>query len=542
MTPWLLTALLLLPQTGRDTSASAGTSVSGIVVGDDGNGRPVRHAQVTLTQVGGSATVAMITNDDGAFAFNDLKPGTYQLVAGKPGFLTTAYGMRAGRDIGTPIVVDTGRPLVGLRVPLRRGGVVSGIVTGPSGEPVVAATVSAAWVPAIAMAPLGGNGLSLTIAQAITDDTGAYRIYGLGDGDYAILASVAVDPTSAPYAPTPKPAAGFSEGPIVSVRSGEERAGVDVRMRISPPARVQGTLIDQEGRPVGGRFVSLDSGSRSMVFINSEHRMNAMTGEDGSFSFTNVPAGTYEVHYEEGMDTDKGPPYLPAFWARSAVVVDGKDVLGVSLALQRATPISGRLILDRAGDTAPPPFSVSLWNLEGRDLLFTKASDDGTFSFPGAMPGRHRVEVASADNSKRSQWRLSAATVKGRSVLDGDFVVTADPVTDIILTVSDDVGAVRGSIVNANGTPATDYLVVVFPDLAAEAMTILNFRIVAPDTNGNWLVDGRVPGAYRVAAVSEWTTQTTLTQPLIEQLRAASTPLTITRGVTTTVPLRIDRD
>src|SRR4051794_27863635 len=94
---WMLVSLLLVTapihavaQT-RDVRPATGTAViTGLVVSDDGDAKPVRKARVTCVgpDVPGRTT---ITDDAGRFVFAALTAGRYTITASKPAWITTSY-------------------------------------------------------------------------------------------------------------------------------------------------------------------------------------------------------------------------------------------------------------------------------------------------------------------------------------------------------------------------------------------------------------------------------------------------------------------
>jgi Carboxypeptidase regulatory-like domain len=93
--------LILFAATGY--AQSGGTSVRGTV--KDPQGNLVSGATVTLTDPGRNFTRTQTTNEDGAYIFNAIPPGTYKLDVTAPGFKTaSASGLVALVD--TPTVRD----------------------------------------------------------------------------------------------------------------------------------------------------------------------------------------------------------------------------------------------------------------------------------------------------------------------------------------------------------------------------------------------------------------------------------------------------
>ncbi len=56
----------------------------------------------------------------------------------------------------------------------------------------------------------------------------------------------------------------------------------------APPGSLAGKAVDSNGKPLPGITVSLQTGAGKLV-------QTVVTGEDGSYSFQDVPAGQYQV-------------------------------------------------------------------------------------------------------------------------------------------------------------------------------------------------------------------------------------------------------
>ncbi|HEY7056342.1 MAG TPA: carboxypeptidase regulatory-like domain-containing protein, partial [Vicinamibacterales bacterium] len=148
-------------------------AIAGVVVADDLEARPVRHARVTLN--GDSTTgLTTVTDDRGRFAFSQLRAGRFTLSAAKDGWVTTAYGAKRALHPGTAVVVASGQR-VDLRMRLVHGAVITGVVLDHTGQPSVGTTVRA-----MRYAMRNGERRLVPLrSSAATDDRGEYRIYGL---------------------------------------------------------------------------------------------------------------------------------------------------------------------------------------------------------------------------------------------------------------------------------------------------------------------------------------------------------------------------
>src|SRR6188768_2206232 len=125
----LTTSLTGLAQQRRDAApAPQGTGrISGTVIGAESQ-RPVRFARVEIGSSAGSSTA--VTDDNGAFTFERLRPGAYMLQVSKPGYLDSYYGQaRPGTNTpGQWIELKDKEQVDRLVVPLSQGGSISGVI------------------------------------------------------------------------------------------------------------------------------------------------------------------------------------------------------------------------------------------------------------------------------------------------------------------------------------------------------------------------------------------------------------------------------
>jgi hypothetical protein len=131
-----------------------------------------------------------VTDDNGRFSFAGLAPGRFTLTVSKPAYLSTTYGATRMRSSGTSIELAAGATVTNLVVPIARGATISGVVRDESGEPA-----SGVGIVVLARSPTGfTRALEMSRMSAFTDDRGAYRVYGLPEGDYAV-AVIPLGPT-----------------------------------------------------------------------------------------------------------------------------------------------------------------------------------------------------------------------------------------------------------------------------------------------------------------------------------------------------------
>src|SRR3989442_5432475 len=149
-------ALLFVPQ--RIAAPPPAPALNGRVVADD-TGAPIRNARVALDPKADPS--AVLTDAGGRFVLPAISRGSQTLHASK-----TGYAARA-----VPAAAD-------VEIRLQRCGVITGHVLDDFGEPLALIAVSAERVVRV------DGRVEFTRHLAVdTDDTGAYRLFGLPAGE-----------------------------------------------------------------------------------------------------------------------------------------------------------------------------------------------------------------------------------------------------------------------------------------------------------------------------------------------------------------------
>jgi len=166
------------PGVKKETSNIVTGTIKGRVVCDDG--RPLPNANVIAAQTTNTgAPRATRVDSEGRFAFEEIPAAVYVVFASAPGYIDSTLTM--GEPSQWP------HHLVGtqIKITMIKGGVITGSLTNPRGEPMVGVPVNATRAngpPAPFMGFLSGGGISES------DDRGVYRIYGLPPGQYTVSA------------------------------------------------------------------------------------------------------------------------------------------------------------------------------------------------------------------------------------------------------------------------------------------------------------------------------------------------------------------
>ena len=514
--------------------------ISGMVVSDDAEARPVRKARVTCSgaDVAGHTT---ITDDGGRFVFAGLPAGRYTVSASKAAWVATSYGAKRPLRPGVAIPLADGQKLeIVMRMP--RGGAITGVVLDRNNQPAAGQGVTA-----LRHALVNGERRLVSGAPgAVTDDRGAYRIWGLPPGDYIVSASgpgiagaeliltsdadvrhaAAANRRTAP--PPPRAVAlattyypdatSAAQAGIVTLRTGEERGGVDLTLQMVPTARIEGTVSLPAGTAPPGTEVHLIAmGRNTDPGLPLLMPRTSRVGAEGMFSFANVSPGQYTVLARGSQPianadgTAAGPSQI--VWASTEIRVDGEHIAGLHLSLEPGLTISGQVRFD--GTTLRPPANLKSIRVSAvpadtqRNVNFAPAAvtvgPDGRFLMPGATPGRYRLTASFPGSGRPGGWLLKSVIVGGQDSLDAPFTLQPNQhVLDATIIFTDRLAQVSGTLRDAAGVAAADHTVVLFP--AETSLWVPQSRRiqgVRPAADGGYLVRNLPAGTYLVAAVDD---------------------------------------
>lgn len=540
---------------GREAFKTGTGRIAGRVVAAD-TGAPIRRADVQLTAPETGVKLAR-TDQEGRFDFRDLPAGRYSLGASRPGYVSVQYGQRRAFEPGRPIELADKQVVPRADIAMPRGGVIAGRITDEFGEPVAEAMISVmrrSWAN-------GRRRLMPAGRTAQTNDLGQYRVYGLPPGEYYVSGSVRglerpmAGPGPGPastalppgfetgYAQTYFPgAAGPAGAQAVTVAIAQEAQNTDFALLPVRLARVSGTVIGSEGKPLGSAMVVARPVEAAGIGLGMPP--GRPTGPDGRFDIPGLAPGDYilQAHQVQVMTSDDGNATMvtrivggPGGERESAsmpLAVTGEDLTGLVIVTSKGATASGRIRFD--GEAPPPASSV-------RILAMPHESDGGpTFNSPGPVKpdatfrlsgllGRQSVRVIGLPPA----WRVEAIRLDGEDVTDAgiDFKPGSDA-TDIEITVTSKLTEVSGTVTAANGNPIKDYTVVVFSD-SPDHWVVPFTRWVGtsrPDQDGRFRVRSLPPGSYQAVAL-EYIEQGAWGDPeLLERLRVRGKRVTLGAG------------
>ena len=612
---------------GRVVDDATGQPVGGAMVNlqSGGAGRGAGPSPV----IAGLSGDRVITGSDGHFLFHDLPAGSFPIAVTASGYLTGSAGQSRPAGSGAPVVLANGERSTSVVIRLWKYAVVSGTVLDEAGEPAVSMTVRVfSRTTANGRPRFGSSG------TARTDDRGMYRIASLVPGDYlvgvpqtqATLPAAILDsmmqgiasgagggsglmdlinsggppPTATGVrigdsllssdsgsAPAPakdgriyvyqtlffSSATSITQATPVTVRSGQERTGVDFQLRLIPTLRVMGTVTGPSG-PVSGVGVRLLPAGADVAAAGDSAgdvatAATTATRADGTFVFYGVPEGQFiarvlkpprmelppELASSPMMQMVLGPSGPPSadaaklLFADVPVTVAGADVTGLSIALREGMRVSGRIEFDGAAAKPTPQqlqaMRVVLAPADGRAALPMNlgaqppVDREGVFKTGPYPAGKYFVNAL----GNATPWLLKSVTAAGRDLTSQPIELRDADITEVVVTFGDKLAQVSGTVRADSGAAPIGTSVLLFPQdyrtWIANGMAPRSTRDArTTSAAGAYTMRGVLSGDYLIAALGEGASDN---QDLafFDALSRVATHVTVVEGENKTQDLRV---
>lgn len=467
------------PETLRGTASIVGHVVT------PGTNTPVRGAEIVATRENAGGASA-ITDENGAYRLDRLSEGEWQVTASKGGYISWQFGQRRSFQPARPISLARGQRFTA-DIPLTRGGAISGRVYDASGDPLASVQVRAYR----ATIEQGTRRLKAVGATDLTDDVGAYRVYGLPPGDYYVAASLRVAPIDSvvetTYAPTYFPGTGdLAEAQRLKLGLGAE---VTATFPLSPvrPARVSGVVLNAAGGPANA-FLSLESQATE---LGMPIGAGGVTRSDGTFTLADVAPGRYLLKASLRGDGPDESATIP-------VSVYGEDLTGVTLVTGRPATLRGTIVAD-AGVSRKPPGDLRVVAFSTRQGGQVLSSGDGPKFEIDSLSEPFRLAVEGLPDD----WSVKQITVGDLDALDGPIELSPGQQATARIVLTDRLTEVTGVASPVDlSSPSS---IVVFPENSAKwGHRSRYIRRAEADARGNFRIRGLPPGEQYLAFATDY--------------------------------------
>lgn len=506
----------------------ASAQVRGYVTDAD-DGEPLRRALVSIASREGGQAITSATDEQGRYEFTGLSAGRYRLSASKNGYLGLSYGQRRSYEGGRLFDVRAGE-VVRRDLSLPRGAVVTGRIVDEYGDPVPNVVVFATRDSILT----GQKANATQRLSDTTDDLGEYRLYGVPPGSYYILAvagpdarSLSDDDNRLTYPATYYPGATKAfEGRPLSITTGQNLTGIDIALMPTSAARILGTVVNLDGRPMESGIVS--AFWTDVPFV---HSTDGPIGPNGSFALDRLPPGGYFLRIQG--TTKDGAQQI----ATRGVTLATSDIVGLTLAPEAPARVSGRLVFDSLGAMAVAPSSFRVTTTPapvGAPMIrFGRAEssqvrEDSTFSVR-ASPGKNLIRSSAPDG-----WAVKAIMLNGADIKDAAVeLAPKQELRGIEIHVTGRPASVAGTVSDSRGGATGEYTAILFARDERRWTPNSPYVFVAgPDPNGRFEFKSVRPGDYLAVAL-EYVEPGRWTDPeFLNQIRRDATDFSIGEGET----------
>jgi hypothetical protein len=481
-------------------------SVAGQVV-QESAGTPLRKVSVRLAPSEGSVVFSRqdnrephsaTTDSEGRFQMEGIQPGEYRVFLEHNGFLLSTRRSRLYSS--TLLSLTPGQELQGLLFRMRPAGVIKGKVVDEDGDAVLGVNVTA-------ISPSDGD----SGHSAITNDLGEYRISGLQEGKFLVLAQPQPEMIASSSKPTqervyaPTYYAGSleqSQAATIEIHSGDETTA-SFNLISSRTFTVKGRVLGlrPQAQPASERrmFRTGGSGIATIMLERGDGQQIQSPGgaiaDDGSFEVQGVLPGSYRPRISS--------EHLNHLRASQTIEVRDADIDGIQLTPESSVEVRGRFRMDDGKKLDWRRLQIAIDPDDPRQTdgpMRAQVQADGSFAIENVQPGSYHVVVTSSSAAFRD-YIVNEVTLDGKEVGDSGFSIgSGTPFIDVVGSAKG--VTIEGSAVDDDGKPIPDVQIVCIPDAARRKRHDI-YQQVQTDQRGYFSLRGLNPGQYQVFALDD---------------------------------------
>ena len=428
--------------------------------------------------------------------------------------------------------------MVGQQTPPRVPAVaaISGTVTDADGKPLAGVQVRV-----LRRLMSNGEAVVLPTASATTDQSGGYRLAGLGEDDYLVVvlalafegpitarrlpASIPGPSGSLGYVATYFPGTTAQSAATIITINGADRPGVDIKLTRVPLTEVTGTIEGANNRsPIPVNLLP----ARPTDQLSGLNVQRVQIDGSGAFAFHDVLPGAYRLT----TSTTTGWVDVPVDASIGAAPL--------RLTLHPSFIATGRVEFHGA-QPAPTGPDLASYRVQlnpqvqqtGAITTLSSVRPDGTFMLRVPAPGRYSLQIVGPP-----PWIQESGVIAGRDTLDVPVEINED-VTNATVTLVDRDTSIIGAVRDANGALVQLSTVILFPADATQWRSARRVRVIQA-FGGSFTATGLMPGRYVAVGLRGNERDPLITAEFLERLSTRAPAFDLASGDHRSVPVRLD--
>lgn len=338
------------------------------------------------------------------------------------------------------------------------------------------------------------------------------------------------------YAPTYFPGVtSVSEAQAITIGLSQESLDNDFGLRLVHVSTVGGHVNNPDGSATtSGNVTLLPDGAleRGGQFgINYGSRIQW----DGAFTISNVPPGRYVMRARGDDD------YQPQF-ASQPLTVGEADQTDMTVILAAGASISGSLVFPPAqSSTLPDPNNIRIAATSTEQQIGgqpqARVQKDFTFTIESIPSGPHLIRP----NGNLPGFSLKSVVDDGRDITDTPIELrSGQKLSNVVITLTDRMTEVNGTITTDQKVPITDYTVLAFStDPTFWRPQSRHIATARPDQTGKFRIRGLPTGNYYLAMVDPAQQGEWFEAAYLDEHRVGSGQVTLGEGDTKTYDLKV---
>ncbi|HET9130716.1 MAG TPA: carboxypeptidase regulatory-like domain-containing protein, partial [Terriglobia bacterium] len=424
----------------------------------------------------------------------------------------------ASPTVTKSVTVDATKPLPPADIFMVKGGIITGRVRDPNGQPI-------AGIDVAAMRLTYSNGRpqwTVTVSKP-TDDRGEFRIFWVSPGEYY----VGVTPRPATALPDSWARTFFpgvtdptAATPLV-MKDGAEIAGIDFSIQTiasTPTYRISGKATNPLAVP-NPTTGAVDRNANSFILSplqpglldngnppTLQNSLPAAARPNGEFEIRSVRPGSYDLfaYYSAPVvqvPPATTPPMQRYYIDRALVEIRDSDVEGVTLQIQKGTEIRGKVVIQGTTSLAMDKIKINLRSQDTMPDAFAiivgaiSVDAAGDFSAPDIPSARYSLQVTGLPETTY----VADIRQGGTSVFNAGFTVGSQPAVPLEIVVNANGGTIEGNVQTSDHKPAANTAVVLVPP-EGNRQNAMKYKSMQTDDTGSFSMKGVPPGEYTLFA------------------------------------------